>query len=427
MGIEVNKQIIKNTMDTNINESMELLGLQFTIYFILVLVFLWGIYRWSISSLGRVDLKRYLMTIFILVSVFFIITKIDEPRFKNIIKKDTSKVMPLGIFPALEKYLRTKSREEKIVKKNISNNFKHTKKSDDPLISVLVIGESARADRFSINGYHKNTTPLLSNIQELISFKDTSSCDTSTLSSVPCLLLRVGYKEFKFPVKENSFVQVFNDKGFDTIWLTLQKEANTIHTFCEEARECIDFSSMEYDMDVLEKFKNIITSATKDTLIIIHTMGSHLDYNKRVPLEYQKFQPVCTGFRENCEDSLDNSYDNTIYYTDMLLSNMITELEDKNAFLFYTSDHGESLGEKYLGFMKRFGHASPYDVAPKAQTNVPFIVWFSNHYRNENPEVINIDKEQHISHDFIFSSMLGCSGFEGEYIDKKLNLCQEKK
>ncbi len=427
MGIEINKQIIKNAMDTNINESVELLGFQFTAYILLVLVFLWGIYRWSISSLGRVSLKRYLMTIFMLLSTFFIITKIDEPQYKDIIKKDTAKVMPIGIFPALEKYLRTKSREEKIVKKNISSHFKYKKRSDAPMISVLVIGESARADRFSINGYTKNTTPLLSNMQEVISFKDTSSCDTSTLSSVPCLLLRVGYTEFKFPVEESSFVQVFSDKGFDTHWLTLQHEANVIHTFCDEAKECVDMSSMKYDMDVLEKFNKIITSATKDTLIVIHTMGSHIDYNKRVPLKYQKFQPVCTGAYETCEDTLDNSYDNTIYYTDMFLSHMITALEDKNAFLFYTSDHGESLGETYMGFMRRFGHASPYDVAPEAQTNIPFIVWFSKQYKEENPRVDQIDKTQHVSHDFIFSSMLGCSGFQGEYIDDERNLCQEKK
>ncbi|NNJ46097.1 MAG: phosphoethanolamine transferase [Sulfurovum sp.] len=314
------------------------------------------------------------------------------------------------------------------MKKNISSHFQHKKRSDTPMISVLVIGESARADRFSINGYNKNTTPLLSNKQGVISFKDTSSCDTSTLSSVPCLLLRAGYSEFKFPIDESSFVQVFSDKDFDTHWLTLQREAPVIHTFCEEAHECVDLHSMKYDMGVLEKYKEIIASATKDTLIVIHTMGSHTDYNTRVPPKYQKFQPTCTGAYETCTDTLlDNSYDNTIYYTDMLLSNMITALEDKNAFLFYTSDHGESLGETYLGFIRRFGHASPYDVAPKAQTNMPFIVWFSDQYKKINSRVNEIDKEQHVSHDFIFSSMLGCAGFEGEYIDDAWNLCQEKK
>jgi len=427
LGIEINKQIIKNTLATNVDESLELLGMQFTGYFSIIILLLFSIYKWGISPLQKVSLKRYVVTIFLLVSVFFMITKIDEPKYKGIIKNDTPRIVPLSLFPAIGDYLRTKSREDKIVKKNISKYFQYKRNRSMPIVSVLVIGESARSDRFFLNGYQRNTTPLLSIKQNLISFKNASSCDTSTLSSVPCLMLRVGHDKFKFPVKENSFVQIATDKGFDTYWLTLQNEDNTIHTFCEEAGECIDLHTKRYDMEVLKKFNQIVNTITKDTLIVIHTMGSHINYNNRVPAKYQKFQPLCNKAIEACErEVLNNSYDNTIYYTDIFLSEMINVLKNKNAFLLYTSDHGESLGETYLKFIQRYGHASPYDVAPKAQTEVPFILWFSDLYEKENFNVNDIDKTQYVSHDFIFHTMLGCAGFKGEYIDERLNLCQEK-
>jgi len=426
LGIEFNKQIINNAVQSNMEETMELLGLSF-IYYILFIIILFAVILYTlIIPMKRVKFSRCIFSLFVLISLFFSISKIDEPRYKKIIKNDTPKVMPLGLLSAMGHYIRTKSRDEKISKKNISKAFNYISPKEGIRISVLVIGESARADRFTLNGYKKDTTPLLKKVQNLSSFSHASSCDTSTLSSVPCMLLRVEQKEFRFPVKESSFVQIFTDHGIDTYWLSLQNEANTIHTFCTEASSCINRDNLVYDKEILEEVQNIIVHANKDTLIVLHTMGSHMNYNKRVPLAFQNFQPICEGAIENCDNTLDNSYDNTIYYTDSFLTDLIGLLEDKNAFLLYTSDHGESLGEAYLGVLKRYGHASPYDIAPAAQTNIPFIVWFSTYFGELHPSVKKIDTTMNISHDYIYHTMLGCAGFRGEYLKDTLNLCSKK-
>lgn len=422
MGVEFNQQIINNTIHTSLGESIELLSLQFFLYFIIVSLLLYIIIKQVILPLRRLRIRAYFFSVFLLIIASFLTTKISEPLYKQFIRYDTPRVMPLGLIVATSEYFRTRSRNEEINKKNISSHFQHNNK-DTPIISVLVIGESARADRFSINGYHRATTPLLSKNSNLISFKNASSCDTSTLSSVPCLLLRAEQEKFEFPITENSLVQIFTDRGFDTHWLTLQQEAKTIHTFCEEAKQCVDLSAMQYDTDILERFKKIVSSVQTNTLIVIHAMGSHMDYNKRVPLKNQHFKPLCEGAIENCGATLNNSYDNTIIHTDLLLSKIIESLENRYAFLLYVSDHGESLGEKYLGFARRFGHASPYNVAPSAQTNIPFIMWFSTLHEEKHQTIDSTNKEKEVSHDYIFHTMLGCSNFKGDYLKDSLNLC----
>ena len=428
MGIEVNKQIIKNVVATSYGETFELLGFDFAIYIFACTIFIYVLHRFTMSEFKRVRIIRYLINTVLLITIFFGLTKINNTVYRKFINKDTPKISPINFFPAMERYLNTKARDEKIVKKSISDKFIYKAISNKPIISVMIIGESSRSDRFGINGYSKDTTPLLNKNENIISFIDATSCDTSTLSSVPCTVLRYTKKQFKFPINETSFVQVFKDNSFDTYWLTIQDEAPSIKTFCQEANECLDMQSKKYDMDMIDKFNDIVSNVTKDTLIVLHTMGSHYDYNERVPKEYRKFKPIYTSnYRQN-KEKLDNGYDNTIFYIDSFLDKLTSSLKDKNAFLIFSSDHGESLGEKQYGVFARYGHASPYDIAPKEQIDVPFIVWFSSTFRVNNKHIQNLEKvnKKIVSHDNIFSSILGCAGFKGEFINDKLNICSDK-
>lgn len=58
---------------------------------------------------------------------------------------------------------------------------------------VVVVGETARADRFSLNGYTRDTNPQLRN-EKVISFTDFRACGTSTAVSVPCMFSCVAAK-----------------------------------------------------------------------------------------------------------------------------------------------------------------------------------------------------------------------------------------
>ena len=426
MGIDINKQIIKNVMATDSREAFELLNYHFFIYLFVMFALLGVVWKVCIAKMEKNSMKSYFVGFFSLLFLFFVSTKINEPYYKHFIKRHTPKIAPINFFPALERYIDTKDREVQTVKRDISSAFEYDNNESEPLIVVFVIGESTRADRFSLNGYKKETNPLLSKESNLTSFKHATSCDTSTLSSVPCMVMRYTRKQFHFPVDETSFVDVFKKHGFDTYWITIQSEAKVIHNFCKEADECVDWKTKRYDSELLEKFYDVVKHAKKNTLVIFHTMGSHFDYNNRIPDSKKVFLPTYKNYDTAPKELRDNGYDNTIIAIDEFLEKIIDTLRDKNAFLIYSSDHGESLGEKQYGVFERNGHAAPYDIAPKEQLNVPFITWFSNKYLQTH-RIPKLDKDtKNVSHDNLFSTVLGCSGFEGKYIDRKLDLCAKE-
>lgn len=101
------------------------------------------------------------------------------------------------------------------------------------------------------------------------------------------------------------------------------------------------------------------------------------------------------------------------------MSNLIDLLKDKNAFLLYVSDHGESLGEN--GY---YGHGGPLIAE---QTTVPFLVWMSDEFKQKHPESVASIKNyanNEISHDYIFHSILDCLNIDSEIVDKSLSLCK---
>lgn len=423
MGIVFDKQVIKNIFATNIYEAFELLGYTGIIYSFFVIISLYFIAKKLIFSLQSIGFKYYIFNFSFLLLLIFSLSNINKSYFNNFIKYDTQSIVPVGVLVSLFDFIRTYNRDKKIIKKNLSSEFKFIKKDTEPLVVVMVIGESVRADRLSLNGYNKQTTPLLLREKNIISFNNATSCDTSTLSSVPCMVSRLPKDKFSFPIKETSFVKIFRDFGFDTYWISKQDEANVIKTFCKEANECIDISNKKYDEAILPIYNKLLKkSKNHNILIVIHMIGSHFDYNSRVPNNFRKFTPICKKHYELCSKiTLDNSYDNTIVYLDYILDNLIKPLKRKNAILIYSSDHGESLGEKQYGIFARFGHASPIMVAPKAQTNVPFIVWASDRFLQLHTINKNI---KNISHDFIFHSILDCSGFSSKLLDKNLSFCK---
>ena len=112
---------------------------------------------------------------------------------------------------------------------------------------------------------------------------------------------------------------------------------------------------------------------------MLHVLGSHgPTYYQRYPNEMKKFTPTCdTSDLAKCSrDEIINTYDNTILYTDYLISEFIAELEKNEIFegsLIYISDHGESLGENGI-----YLHGLPYAIAPDEQTHVPLMFYSKN-------------------------------------------------
>jgi lipid A ethanolaminephosphotransferase len=114
-------------------------------------------------------------------------------------------------------------------------------------------------------------------------------------------------------------------------------------------------------------------------------------YFRRFPQNKRLFIPDCQRSDiQNCtQQELINTYDNTIAYTDFVLSKIIeklTQLEqtkDIETSMLYISDHGESLGEKGV-----YLHGLHYAFAPSEQTHVPMIYWQGSAMLENNQIVI---------------------------------------
>ena len=164
-----------------------------------------------------------------------------------------------------------------------------------------------------------------------------------------------------------------------------------------------------------------------DILFVLHTLGSHgPKYYKRYPDKFSQFKPACRkATPQECTDAeIINAYDNTVLYTDHVLSQVIGFLKAQKqaqTFMIYASDHGESLGEKGV-----YLHGLPYFLAPSAQTHVPMLVWLSESYLSHQTLDTNTLKKQQtsteISHDNLSHTLLGAFNVTSDVYKQEYDL-----
>lgn len=288
-----------------------------------------------------------------------------------------------------------------------------------PKLTILVVGETARAVNFSLNGYARPTNPELAK-QAVISFSNASSCGTATAISVPCMFLDVGHDNYKDSMAKNreGLMDVLQRAGVAVLWRDNNSGCKgacdrvptddvshlRIPDLCE-GNEC-------HDEVLLSGLQTYLDTLDHDAVVVLHMKGSHGPaYFKRYPAAFEKFTPVCQDNQlDRCSaESIVNAYDNSLTYTDHVLAQTI-ELLKGNAARFdtamlYMSDHGESLGENGL-----YLHGLPYAMAPSEQTHVPMIVWLSAGLEQRSGiQASCLAKHQDVaySHDNLFHSILG--------------------
>jgi lipid A ethanolaminephosphotransferase len=256
--------------------------------------------------------------------------------------------------------------------------------SGKPRVLIIVVGETARAENFSLNGYDRDTNSELKK-RDITYFSKTSSCGTATAVSVPCMfsnLKRSGYSHRAGLAHEN-LLDVFGHAGIKTEWWennTGDKnvaDRTTMHSFSNAndprfctANECLDDA-------MIDQLDTWLSNVKGDSVLVLHQLGSHGPaYYQRYTPEFARFTPECrTGEIGTCErQAVVNTYDNTILYTDHILASVIDHLKARensiDPAMIYMSDHGESLGENGL-----YLHGAPYIIAPSQQTHVPFVLW----------------------------------------------------
>ncbi len=302
-------------------------------------------------------------------------------------------------------------------------------------LTVLVVGESARAENFGILGYGRDTTPKLDKEAGLIAFTDVHSCGTETAVSVPCMFSNMGRKDYDASKAKNEegLLDVLKHAGLDVIWRDNQSGCKgtcdrvTLEDVSNFKDPVLCANSECRDEILLQGLQHFIDTLDKDTVLVLHQMGSHgPEYFKRYPKEYERFTPVCESNALNTcsRESIVNGYDNTLVYTDHVLSTLIDLLrnnQDKvDTAMLYLSDHGESLGEYNL-----FLHGTPYMLAPDQQKHVAMLAWFSDSYQKAfsvDTHCLQLSREKPLSQDNLFHSMLGLLEVNSKVYNPDLDL-----
>ena len=278
--------------------------------------------------------------------------------------------------------------------KNFSFGAVRTDRAEGREIYVMVVGEASRATSWSLFGYDRETTPRLCQRigAGLVPFGDVLTQSNATHKSVPVLLSPVSALDFNDIYKEKSIITAFKEAGFRTLYISNQvPNRSLIDYFSEEADRRIDISPREGqlytdnrpDGEMLPYLRDAIQSTEENLFIVLHTYGSHFDYTKRYPHDFAKFTPDrLTSVSKENREMLRNSYDNSVYYTDYVLDQIIQLLDSTKACtaLYYCSDHGEDLMDDRR---ERFLHASP--TPTYYQLHVAALAWFSDRYRSEFP------------------------------------------
>jgi lipid A ethanolaminephosphotransferase len=308
--------------------------------------------------------------------------------------------------------------------------------SSKPALIVLVVGETARSGNFAINGYNRDTTPQLMELdktEHVLSQTNAWSCGTSTEASLPCMFSHLGKAGYESSRERfESLLDVLQNAGLAVLWVDNQSGCKGV---CDRVAKA-SISGEQFDEAMLQGLDGRIAALpaerrAKGVVVVLHQMGSHGPaYYKRSPESMKAFKPECTNnaLASCTKDEVVNAYDNSIRYTDHFLASTVKWLQANQGVAFggssramlYVSDHGESLGENNL-----YLHGLPYAVAPDVQKRVPWITWLSREFVGQNKMNAHCLQERlnaKLSHDNYFHSVLGLAGVQTALYKRELDV-----
>ena len=411
--------IVEAVFNTYKSEAQDLISLNL-ILFVLLSLLISAVFIYWRFKIGRMR-KQYLHYL-ISFSIILILLNSNHRLRSNLYER-----FPYNVYSSLSEYLKHKKliHAEKI---DFEPDFVDVISADesDSTIVILVFGESARSSNFSLNGYFRNTNPLLAKREHVYSLPNIYSEYTYTSRSLAHILTRADSLHTERAFQEYSFISLFKKSGYRTEWISNQNPSEGYVFFMNEC-DTIIYAHPEktvynfnewYDDDLLPFVQSNLDKNYKNSLLILHTIGSHWYYNSHYHPDFETFKPTTTSrvITQNTSDEIINSYDNTIVYTDYFLNKLISMLENKTALLIYISDHGELLGEdgKWL-------HA----IDHAALKHPAGLIWLSDDYIAKYPakqQALLHSQNQNWRTDFLFHSILSGANLPSKAISNDLNI-----
>jgi lipid A ethanolaminephosphotransferase len=408
-SVIIDESMIGNVLNTKYSEASSFFSFKLIAYVVLLGV-LPGIYIIK-AKIIKLTLKKSLITLSLTLLFILALVVVNGSSVLWIDKNSKTLgglAMPWSYTVNISLFYvhQYKKNEKEILLPNA------TIKDNQKSVVVLVIGESARSQNFSLYGYGKNTNPLLSKIPNVSHFNATSGA-TYTTAGVKCILEHTNTDEL-YEILPNYLYR----NNVDVIWRTTNWGEPPVHIKDYQNKEALmpncKGEGCNYDEILLSGLKEQILASKKNKiLIVLHTSTSHgPTYSQKYPPQFETFKPVCNSVElSKCSQTeLINAYDNTIVYTDYILSKVIEDLKQLTAYksaMIFISDHGESLGENNL---------LPLSIAPKEQYEIPFIVWLSdNSSKQYKPNKV-------LSQNHVFHSILNFLNIQSPVYNEDMNI-----
>ncbi len=432
-GVVIDRSMITNILDTTPAESFALLSVRMMIVLfftgVLMTILAWWIRVKPSMSVWRSMGKR-LISVAISALLIVIVALLFYKDYASLFRNNKELVKSLSpsnsIAASLSWYSHNSMANLPLLR--LGEDAKQRPQMQQgprKNLTILVLGETSRAENFSLGGYARETNPLLKQ-DDVVYFPSATSCGTATAISVPCMfsgMPRAHYDE-ALAHHQEGLLDIIQRAGLQVLWNdndggckgACDRVPNQDVTKLNLPGQCIDGECV--DEVLFHQLEDYINHLQHDGVIVLHTIGSHgPTYYNRYPAAFRKFTPTCdTNQIQTCsQQQLVNTYDNTIVYVDYIVDKAIKLLQSKQdnftTSLVYLSDHGESLGENGV-----YLHGLPYSIAPESQKHVPFLIWLSDDYQKRygvSSQCLQKEAQQkNVSQDNLFSTMLGLTGVE---------------
>lgn len=440
-GIVIDYNMLTNMLQTDVAEATELFNARLLLWLLLLGVLpALLISRMPTRPLTwRRELAGKLGSMAALLAVFAVLVMSQYQPYASLIRNHREvrlMLVPSNVVGAVHGYLKRELAAPAVLEVVGADAHRISAVSTPrrPRVTLLVVGETARAANFSLNGYARPTNPELAE-RDVINYPQASSCGTATAVSVPCMFQDVGRADYQDAMAGNreGMLDVLQRAGVDVLWRdnnsgckgACDRVPSEDVSHLNLAQFCADGEC--HDEALLHNLQAYLDGLTRDTVVVLHMKGSHGPaYYKRYPAAFERFTPVCKEVQlDRCDTaSIVNAYDNSLLYTDHVLAATIDLLRSNAARLdtamLYMSDHGESLGEHGM-----YLHGVPYAMAPSEQTHVPMVLWFSDGMQRSSgisADCLRQQSGQPVSQDNLFHSVIGLMGVRTEVYQPQLDI-----
>lgn len=409
--IAISQGIIQASLETKPDIVLDLITIPFIIY--ILLAFTAIIIVLKFYNKVKVNQLKSPLIIFALIGVlsYFITENYKLGAF--------TRRLPYVVFASAKEYFN----QNDLILKPIPQPLKT---SIDSLNVIFILGESVRADHMELNGYHRQTNPLLSKRKNIISFPNTYTPLTYTGISVPQIFTDATFTD-NYCQPKYSLIDILNHANIQTNWIGNQTPEKSYEMFINQSkfRKIIDplhselSFQKEYDAKLIPVFKQVF-KPYRNQFTTLHMIGSHWWYETRYPDTFKIYKPVIKSkhIPSNSKEEMINSYDNSILYLDYFINETIKNVEKhpSNTLIIYLSDHGELLGENNLWLHAQKG---------KGVSNPAMLLWYSEGFKKKYPIIINnlkSNRTRKINLDFFLPTIVDLFKINGVNYDKNKSI-----